>query len=318
MPAAWVGAAVAVAGAYDSYSQGQDAADRAESAQEKMDDAAAKAEQRFEDYYAPIEKQITAEAAKGYTPDYTGRAARIQADVGRAFDESREIGNRARSRYGVGEGEGYNKDVDIARALSEVDSTNRAYTDERNRADTLGFDRQYKTLQLGYKLPSEATGLYQTAANTASNQAAAYSRDAAAGANAVGQFASRAANQWGGGASDTQAAAPVEDRSIYGANYGSPSNDPYGGGDYSALGNYNPYGQQAAPVATSYPYQEYYAEGGPVIGNTLEDDAIPARLTHGEFVTDPETVAYYGLKHFEELKRKAQEGMAQIRQNRSR
>lgn len=320
MPAAWVGAAVAVAGAYNSYEQGQEAQDAADRQNDLVAGSARDREERFNEFYSPLERQITEEAAKGYTPDYTGRAARINADVAAAFDQTREIGNRARSRYGIGEAADYNKDIDIARALSQVDATNRAYTDERNRADTLGFDRQYKVLQLGYGLPSEATGLYQQQAASNSNQAAAYGRDAAAGIGAAGNFAARAIGSYNQSSSVPTQTSPaissgggeVAPLNAYGSaepimGYGSgAATYPYGSNagttpDYSIYGGYGSYG---------------YAEGGPVVARTpreaLEVDGIDARLTDGEFVNDPDTVAYYGLKHFHDLKMKAKQGMQQI------
>lgn len=328
MPGAWVSAAVAVAGAYNSYEQGQAAQDAADAQNQRAADMARAKEERFSQYYSPLERQITEEAARGYAPDYAGRAARIQADVGAAFDKSREIANRSRDRYGIGTSEGINKDIEIARALSEVDATNRAYQDERNRADTLGFDRQYKTLQLGYGLPSEATGIYQQQAGVNANQAAAYSRDTAAGIGAAGNFLARGLDAYG---RSTQATTPAPVQVDYSgtnmfagqspANYGSSAEvtSPapiygYGAGtglgtdylgtspDYSVYSGYGSYG---------------YAEGGPVVASTpmeaVNTDAIPARLTHGEFVNDPDTVAYYGLKHFHDLKAKAAQGLAQIR-----
>lgn len=60
------------------------------------------------------------------------------------------------------------------------------------------------------------------------------------------------------------------------------------------------------------------AEGGPVLARTpvekIVQDGIPARLTDGEFVTDPDTVAYYGMKFFHDLKMKAHKGMGEMSQ----
>jgi hypothetical protein len=330
MPWAVVAAGVAAGG---SYLASENASDSADARAKKIDDAAKSKEQRFQDYYSPLEKQITAEAAQGVTPDYTGRAARIHADVSAAFDKTREIGNREQSRYGIGVAQDYNKDIDIARALSEVDATNRAYLDERNRGDTLGFDRKYKTLQLGYGLPSEATGLYGQQQGYYANQAAAYGKDAAAGIGAAANLYARNQAQSGasggtirvGGESATSGGPGVDtsgtnlfagdSAAYYG---GSPTVDTSGTNLFAS--DYGGY------PATTYPYTGdsgvsafgAYAEGGPVIaGNAnelLRRDAIPARLSHGEFVNDPETVAYYGIKHFADLKAKAKVGMDAIRQ----
>jgi hypothetical protein len=77
------------------------------------------------------------------------------------------------------------------------------------------------------------------------------------------------------------------------------------------------FGGAAGNVPGVYRPGATYSQGGPVdprqspSGGAIPDD-VPAMLTPNEYVIDPDTVRWFGEKHFSDLQKKAKEGITGI------
>lgn len=93
------------------------------------------------------------------------------------------------------------------------------------------------------------------------------------------------------------------------------------GNPFAALSGLSGFGGGGAPAAgTNFLQKTYAADGGaipesasPSRGTQVDD--VPAMLSANEYVIDPDTVRWFGEKHFSDLQKKAREGITGIPDN---
>lgn len=188
------GTAYAANRSASSARNAQRGADRAAATQAEIDrerlDFSREQYDDWQERFNPVWDQLSSMAMQEQTPDY----AAISADVGGAFDTSREINTRNMQRMGVKPTDGAQSAADtaygIGRATSLVDTRNRARTMARDQH----FDRVAQLANIANGGQANATNLmnaaYAGASGGAGQRAGMYNQNAM-------YYNNQANQQWG-------------------------------------------------------------------------------------------------------------------------
>lgn len=240
---------------------------------------------KYGELYDPIERSYLEDVA-GYDTEErrTTESAKAQAEVASQTEAARANALRRLESYGIDPSQTRNAALDSGIRIEEAKAKALAATGARNRVEERGMDLKRDAIPMG-------------AATAASAQEASdidYGMDTgemlAAGNQAIGNW---------GGAAGSQATTAQSQK----ANEGSVFGDVLGAGA-TAAGIWA--GMGAPGIAEG---GEIQGPGGP------KDDAIPARLSDGEFVIPEEVVRRKGTEFFDKLIEKVRTDNAEREQN---
>lgn len=147
--------------------------------------------------YSPIESNLLSRVMQDYKPNYQEVTTNAIGDVNTQFANTEDARIRAMQRMGVnpnsGRAESLARQFSLSKGAALAGAINTSRTTERNRADTVGWDRLYDTMTLGANKMNGVTNSLASSKDTLSrtygNQSNLY-RDQASGMyQASGQLA---------------------------------------------------------------------------------------------------------------------------------
>ena len=103
--------------------------------------------------YSPIESSLLSRVMQDYKPNYQEVTTNAIGDVNTQFANTEDARIRAMQRMGVnpnsGRAESLARQFSLSKGAALAGAINTSRTTERNRADTVGWDRLYNTMTLG-------------------------------------------------------------------------------------------------------------------------------------------------------------------------
>ncbi len=147
--------------------------------------------------YSPIESSLLSRVMQDYKPNYQEVTTNAIGDVNTQFANTEDARIRAMQRMGVnpnsGRAESLARQFSLSKGAALAGAINTSRTTERNRADTVGWERLYNTMTLGANKMNGVTNSLATSkdalSRTYGNRADLY-RDQASGMyQASGQLA---------------------------------------------------------------------------------------------------------------------------------
>ena len=262
---------------------------------------------RYETVFQPLEDDLIRDY-QGYNSGerIALDRSRAVADVNQAYEAERENASRRLEGYGIDpsqvRGQAMDRDVRLAQAAASSAAANQS----RLTTEAAGRDLRTQALAIGQQYPARAQSAAQAAATLATAGQAATNNSARTGialqqaALPAWQLSGQTVNSWTGQESNNYNNQLAEYNSgttplggaLSGASIGS-SFGPIGAGIGAGIG-----GLAGA----------LFADGGPVDGpGGPKGDAIPARLSDGEYIIPAEVVEWKGKEFFAKTIDKARE-----------
>lgn len=284
-------------------------------------EGAVKDRQRYEEIYQPLEENLVREFQRYDTPARREqqRASAI-ADVTQAFDAQRENAARQLESYGVDPSQTRYQALDSEMRTREAAAQAGAANMATQNTEAMGRALRSEALNIGRGYPSNVAGAYgqtlQAAQGYPGQALAAGQQGLAAGNAAIGNFAT--------GAGVGQSARMSPNAYLQGAGQnmawaGNTLNQGYANevDAWKAEQANNPFNTilGAAAGAGSSKLMSLFAEGGEVRGpGGPKGDAIPARVSDGEYVVPEEVVRRKGTEFFDKLTQRVREEEMQRQQ----
>ena len=295
---------------------------------------------RYERIFQPIEEDLVQKALiAGSEEEKALAAGRAQSDVARAQEAQRKQAQMQLESYGVDPSQTRSQALDAGLRTQQASAQAAAGNQARQAQEDRALAMQADVIGIGRGLGSNIASSYNAALQGASG-AAAPGFNVGAGAagmnaagNALGSIQSGANSMMGnlsntmsglmGGAGAWQNASNAmgsptswlgQSNNAIGQ-WGNTLNQGYG--NDMAAANFNANNSMfntVAPVA-AMGLGTMFADGGEVQGpGGPKDDAIPARLSDGEYIVPAEVVRKKGTDFFDKLKEKAQKELAEEEQ----
>lgn len=263
---------------------------------------------RYERLYQPLEEQYLERAEDWASPERMNReAAEAGVEVASQFEAQRQNALRRLEGYGVDPSQTRSQALDLGVRVEEAKAKALASNAAREQVEREGMGYMGETINVGRGLPSQ--GLQYSGQALQANAAAQAGAGAWQGAGqAIGtpsQFYAASGNSLGNAAG------------ALGSGYNAQL------GAYNAEAATSPwnYLSQAAGIGAGYIFS---AEGGEVSAIPTgevsgpggpKDDAIPAKLSDGEYVIPAEVVLRKGTEFFDKLVQKVHEEQGQREQD---
>lgn len=265
---------------------------------------------RYERVFQPIEDDLVQEFLSYDTEARRSmEAGRAQADVARAQDAQRKQAVQRLEDYGIDPSQTRSQALDAALRTQQASAQAAAGNSARQQVENVGRSLRGEAINIGKGLPSNVAASYQTALNAGSGAQAA-------GSNAMNSLNNTANSLANSSGSWTGASSAM----------GSPTN--WMGQSNNAMSNWTSAlnGQSTSALNAASLNNEssastwgtiagiagtaamFMAEGGEAIDGPggPKDDAIPARLSDGEYVIPAEVVRRKGTEFFDKLVDKTQ------------
>lgn len=158
------------------------------------------ANNRYEDankLYSPIEQGLLSRAMQDYKPRYQEVTTNAIGDVNTQFANTEDARIRAMQRMGVnpnsGRADSLARQFSLSKGAALAGAINTSRTTERNRADTVGWERLYNTMTLGANkmngVNSQLTSAQNSMIDTQANRAANLQNQSSGMYGAAGQLA---------------------------------------------------------------------------------------------------------------------------------
>lgn len=279
--------------------------------QQVNDANAAKDRERYENTFQPLEDSLAKEANDYATPERKDlEIGRAQAGVAQQFEQARNSATQQLESYGINPASTRFAALDIGVRTQQAAATAAAGNQASKQVDDTARALRSEAINVGKGYPGQIAGTYGTANQAGSGAVNSNLATTASGASTMGT-----APQYGGlsnaalGTATTAMGQGYKDAmSAYTAENAQSS------GWGTALG-------MGASLAGKFMFA---ADGGAIPDGSVPEgasptsgaaiDDVPARLTAGEYVSDKDTVGWYGIKHFMNLKIKAREEKAKLQQ----
>lgn len=241
---------------------------------------AQKDRKRYEDIYQPLEDNLVAEFQTYDTKQRQNReAGEASADVTRTFDAQRENAARQLESYGIDPSQTRSQALDSNMRIQEAAAQASAQTNARRNVQTTGRALRAEALNIGKGYPS--------------NVASSYGQALAAGNSAVGNINATSAV----GASTMGTGQGWMGQSNQGVQTATGAMNTAYGNDIAAYS-----AQMELAGAAMGAVGGMAAEGGAIDGpGGPKQDAIPARLSDGEYVIPAEVMKRKGTEFFDKL-----------------
>jgi len=254
---------------------------------------------RYEELFWPIEEDLIAEFENYASPERMElEAGRAGADVTRAFQAQRENAQRQLESYGIDPSQTRSQALDANMRAQEAAAQAGAENMARQRVEDTGRALRGEAINIGRGMPAQVA--QSTALAQSGGQGAAGIGQGAIGgySNAFGTAAGAMGSptQWMGQGNQGISNAMSGMNSMY-------QNQLAGWNAQQANSPWN-IALNAAGMGLGY----FAAEGGAIDGpGGPKDDAIPAKLSDGEFVIPAEVVERKGTEFFDKLVSKTRE-----------
>jgi hypothetical protein len=275
---------------------------------------AAKDRARYEQTFQPLEDSLAQEAQDYATP---GRKelerGRAVANVSQQFENARQSATQQLESFGINPASTRYAALDIGVRTQQAAAAAGAANQSDQQVDATGRALRSEAINVGRGYPGQIAGTYSTA-----NQAGQGAVNSGLATTASGASTMGTPTQYGAlGATNLQNTGNIMAQGYKDAFAANDWNSKQSSGWGTALGI-------AAGVGSKFLFAN---EGGAVPDGTVPPgasptggqaiDDVPARLTAGEYVTDKDTVQWYGQKFFVNLKLKAQQEKAKMEQESS-
>lgn len=269
--------------------------------------------QRYEDLYQPLEEEYLTKTSEWDSPGRRNeQAAKAQAEVASQFESQRQNALQRLESYGVDPSQTRNAALDVGVRIEQAKAQALAAQTARDQTEREGIGMQGETINVGRGLPSQ--GLQYAGSALAASQAAQSGGAAWQGAgNAMGNPGSwmgqsnQAIGTWG----NTLNAGYQNQMQAHDANSRNSPLNLVGGlaGAYIGAGMPGMFAEGGEAAIPEYSTRTHgpnvQGPGGP------KDDAIPARLSDGEYVIPEEIVRRKGTEFFDKLIAKTREALAE-------
>lgn len=274
---------------------------------QQFSDWATKDRNRYERVFQPVEDDLIRDYQTYNSGDRIALdRSRAIADVNQAYEAERENASRRLESYGIDpsqvRGQAMDRDVRLAQAAATSAAANQA----RLQTEQTGRDLRTQALEIGQGYPNRALAAAQSASNLAQAGVNATNTTVNSGmqnrnaaiepwklsANTVNQWTAQETGNYANQQAEYQSGTTALGGAAAGAKLGSTFG-PVGGLVGAGIGG----------LAGSL-----FADGGPVEGpGGPKGDAIPARLSDGEYVIPEEVVRWKGEEFFAKTIDKARE-----------
>jgi hypothetical protein len=271
--------------------------------------------QRYEDFYQPLEEEYLARAKEWDTPERrNAEAAKAQTEVASQFDAQRQQALQRLESYGVDPSQTRNAALDVGVRIDQAKAMAQGASNARNQTEREGMGMLGESINVGRGLPSQGlqyAGQSLAAGNAAAGNAAGWQ----GAANAMGspQGWMNTSNQGYAQSANIQNAGYQNQLGAWEAKQKNSPLNLVGGLAGAYIGGGMPGMFKDGGEVRALPR---YANGGEVDGpGGPRDDAIPARLSDGEYIVPADVVSRKGTEFFDKLVTKTQEDVAAREQN---
>ena len=287
---------------------------------------------RYEGVFQPLEDRLVEEAL-----DYDTQARRekeageAMADVGTAFDAQRENAQRQLESYGIDpsqtRAQAIDADVRIAEAAQKAGAANMA----RRRVENTARGLRAEAINIGRGMPGQSLAAYSGSTGTGTQALNNANSTYAAGLNAYNPAVFNPAMSGYSSSANITNQGYQSQLDAFNSSFGLPDLIMGGMGvgagylagraeggpaEGYADGGVVDIDRSRPPIALPPP--ERVTPDGPTMGpGGPKGDAIPARLSSGEFVVPAETVLWKGQEFFEKTIRKSAEDRQTVAQERA-
>jgi hypothetical protein len=251
--------------------------------------------QRYEELYQPMEEEYLKRAQEWDSPERRAQeAAKAQTDISQQFDAQRQNALQRLESYGVDPSQTRNAALDMGVRIEQAKAMSQGATQARNQVEREGLGMIGESINVGRGMASQ--GLNYAGQSLAAGQGGQNS--AAGWQGAAGAMGSP--TQWMGlGQQGTMNSANIKNMGYQNQMQGWQANQD---ASNAMIGN-------VAGIAGAAAM--FMADGGEVRGpGGPREDAIPARLSDGEYIIPADVVARKGTEFFDNLVKKAQESEA--------
>lgn len=265
--------------------------------------------QRYEDVFQPLEERFVEEAESYDTPERRARERGMAiADVNTQFDAQRRNALQRLESYGVDPSETRNAALDIGVRTQQAAQQAAAATGADRRVEDVGRAMRSDAINLGRGALSNAAGFYGQAvgAGQAGIQGANQTTQTGAGAIQSSLGFSGQALQGYGQAGNIMNSGYNNQLNAWGAKQNQQAGMWQGLGALAGLGfadGGDVEGDAVLPAGggRALPYsRDGYVSTGIGDGSGV-DDAVPARLSDGEYVIPKDVVDAKGTEFFDKL-----------------
>ena len=261
---------------------------------------------RYEELYQPLEDQFLDRASRWDTTERREQeAAKAQTEVATQFEAQRQNALQRLEGYGVDPSQTRSQALDLGVRIEEAKAMATGANNARTRVENEGMELLGNTIQQGRGLAAQGTQ-YGAAANTTAavtgNASSAWQganesmgtplQWGAHGNNALGNTANAKTQQFEG------------DISQHNAEQAPMNSLIQAGATAAGLAGFAEGGEVQALPSPPGEGGEMRGPGGP------KDDAIPARISDGEYVIPTDVVRRKGTEFFDKLIAKTQEDLA--------
>jgi len=273
--------------------------------------------QMYQDYYRPMQVQLSELAQDGVEGQYDRVSREAANEVDKQFDREAGIQERELSRMGVKPDSGRYKaglnDISSRNASARAYAKNTATEQERDRVEGVNFNRlatatgrtpagsaPTQSTNVPGLNPSSISGMFSSAANTSSNVANNNMQ-------AANMYSNNAAGAMQGGIGVAGNLMSLSGAGGYSPGYN--LNVPQGGDLFSSSGGHGGTGMASwSAFKHGGLVEPNYADGGMVEGPggvdnvpATIDGQQPARISAGEFIIPVDVVQQKGTEYFDKL-----------------
>lgn len=268
--------------------------------------------QRYEELYRPLEDQFIQEAQNYDTPERRAEAqATAMSDVSQNFDAQRRNALQRLEGYGVDPSQTRNAALDIGVRTQQAAAQVQAATQARNRVEDVGRAMRGDAINMGRGLPSQAAQGYGGATGTGATAVSGANQTTATGAGAANSalgFSGQALAGYGQGA-NIRSAGYQNSMQGWQAQQDQMAGMLQGAGSIAGMalmadgGDVEEQGDALITrdgFALPYDRDGHIPDMGMGDGSGI-DDAVPARLSEGEYVIPADVVKAKGTEFFDKI-----------------